>query len=214
MESKAPTPCQIASCIRSEMGLLLESPRATLNHAHRSSESRRQLPQAALFNPVGITDGLSNGWGQKGARRAPYPLALGTRVPHACFDAFNDKRSFKLSHGSPGLRSLPGGWTSLAGFDERRDPRAVPPLKSCGFGRHLGERLTFPSENPAPLRILWEMDTSPASPKPHMFAVEFERHPGDSGATAIVLADGPQAARLGRRPPGAKGRRAGRGQPL
>ena len=37
------------------------------------------------------------------------------------------------------------------------------------------------------------MDTSPASPNPHMFAAEFERHPGDLGATAIVLADAPEA---------------------
>jgi len=38
------------------------------------------------------------------------------------------------------------------------------------------------------------MDTSPASPKPHVFAVDFERHPGDLGATAIVLADAREAA--------------------
>jgi len=156
------------------------------------------------------------------AERHPSPTRRTRHAPdvdHACFCERAGTANSMVAHvfltaGPPGLRSLPGGWTSLAGFDERRDPRAVPPLKTCGFGRHLGERLTFPSENPAPLRILWEMDTSPASPKPHMFAVEFDRHPGDSGATAIVLADGPQAARLGRRPPGAKGRRAGRGRAL
>jgi hypothetical protein len=195
------------------MDLLLESPRATLHHPHRCSESSGELPEAAFFIAVSLTNGLSNVWAQVGSWWTTDTPALGVGVSLACFDAFNDKRSFKLSHGPRACGRYRGAgqvWPALA----NGVVRGPPPLKSCGFGRHLAERLTFPSENPAPLRILWEMDTSPTSPKPHMFAVEFERHPGDSGATAIVLADGPQAARLGRRPPGAKGRRAGRGQPL
>jgi hypothetical protein len=65
-----------ASCTRAEIGLSLQSSSATADHSHRSAESRRQLPEATLFVPVGLTDGLSSVWGQKGARGAAYPLAL------------------------------------------------------------------------------------------------------------------------------------------
>ena len=38
------------------------------------------------------------------------------------------------------------------------------------------------------------MDTSPPGIKPRMYAVNFEKHQGDLGLTAIVLADTPGAA--------------------
>jgi hypothetical protein len=38
------------------------------------------------------------------------------------------------------------------------------------------------------------MGTSPPGIKPRMYSVDFERHPGNLGGTAIVLADAPEAA--------------------
>ena len=58
----------------------------------------------------------------------------------------------------------------------------------------MAEKPTFPSEDPAPLGILWEMGTSPPGIKPRMYSVDFENRPGDLGVTAIVFADAPEAA--------------------
>ena len=85
------------------MDLLLMSPRATLNHAHRRAKSRGQLPEATLIIPVSLTDGLSNVWGQKGARRASDFLSFGARVPHSCFDPFHNQRPLKFRHRSDDL---------------------------------------------------------------------------------------------------------------
>ena len=38
------------------------------------------------------------------------------------------------------------------------------------------------------------MGTSPPGIKPRMYSINFEKHPGDLGITAIVLADTPEAA--------------------
>jgi hypothetical protein len=38
------------------------------------------------------------------------------------------------------------------------------------------------------------MGTSPPGIKPRMYSVDFENRPGDLGATAVVLADAPEAA--------------------
>jgi hypothetical protein len=38
------------------------------------------------------------------------------------------------------------------------------------------------------------MGTSPPGIKPRMYSVDFERHSGDLGATAVVLADAPGTA--------------------
>ncbi len=55
----------------------------------------------------------------------------------------------------------------------------------------MAEKPTFPSGDPAPLGILWDMGTSPPGIKPRMYSVDFENRPGDLGTTAVVLADAP-----------------------